>query len=34
MDMGIATALAAGAPRERILNYMTADELIAWAADR
>lgn len=34
MDMGIATALAAGAPRERILNYMTADELVAWVADR
>ena len=34
MDMGIATALAAGAPRERILNYMTTDELIAWVADR
>jgi histidinol phosphatase-like PHP family hydrolase len=34
MDMGIATALAAGAPRERILNYMTAGELLAWAADR
>ena len=33
MDMGIATALAAGAPRERILNYMTADELLAWVAD-
>src|SRR5919106_333089 len=34
MDMGIATALAAGAPRERILNYMSADELLAWVADR
>ncbi|MGH2697669.1 MAG: PHP domain-containing protein [Actinomycetota bacterium] len=34
MDLGIATALAAGAPRERILNYMTADELLAWVADR
>jgi histidinol phosphatase-like PHP family hydrolase len=34
MDMGIATALAAGAPRERILNYMSADELLAWVTDR
>ncbi|MGH2749980.1 MAG: PHP domain-containing protein [Actinomycetota bacterium] len=33
MDMGIATALAAGAPRDRILNYMAAEELLAWAAD-
>ncbi len=34
IDMGIATALAAGAPRDRILNYMTADELVAWVKDR
>ena len=34
MDMGIATALAAGAPRKKILNYMSADELVAWVADR
>ena len=34
IDMGIATALAAGAPRETILNYMTADELIVWARER
>jgi putative hydrolase len=34
MDMGIATALAAGAPRDRILNYMSADELLAWVANR
>jgi histidinol phosphatase-like PHP family hydrolase len=34
IDLGIATALAAGAPRERILNYMNADELLAWVADR
>lgn len=33
MDMGIATALAAGAPRDRILNCMPADDLVAWAAD-
>ncbi|MGH2701991.1 MAG: PHP domain-containing protein [Actinomycetota bacterium] len=34
IDMGIATALAAGALRDRILNYMTADELVAWVQDR
>jgi histidinol phosphatase-like PHP family hydrolase len=34
MDMGIATALAAGASRDRILNFMSADELLAWVADR
>jgi histidinol phosphatase-like PHP family hydrolase len=34
IDMGIATALAAKAPREKILNYMSADELLAWVALR
>ncbi|MGH2734479.1 MAG: PHP domain-containing protein [Actinomycetota bacterium] len=31
INLGIATALAGGAPRERILNYMTPTELRAWA---
>lgn len=34
IELGIATALAAGAPRERILNFMTAQELIAWVRSR
>ncbi|HEX2050906.1 MAG TPA: PHP domain-containing protein [Actinomycetota bacterium] len=34
VDLGLATAIDAGIPRERILNYMDADELLAWARDR
>lgn len=33
MPIGIASALRAGIPRERILNLMTADEIVSWAAD-
>ena len=31
IEIGLSAALSAGIPRERILNYMPADELIAWA---
>jgi histidinol phosphatase-like PHP family hydrolase len=34
LDYGIAAALEAGIPKERIVNYMTADELVAWTAAR
>lgn len=34
IELGIATALAAAVPRDRILNYMTAEELTAWVRDR
>jgi len=33
LPFGMATAVLAGIPRERILNYRTADEVIAWAAE-
>jgi DNA polymerase (family 10) len=33
MDLGLGTAALAGIPRDRILNFMPADELVAWAAD-
>jgi DNA polymerase (family 10) len=33
LPFGMATAALAGIPRERILNYRTAGEVIAWAAD-
>jgi putative hydrolase len=33
LPFGMATAALAGIPRERILNYRTAREVIAWAAD-
>ncbi len=32
IDIGVAIALGAGVPRERILNYRSADEIVAWAA--
>jgi len=32
LEFGLAAALATGIPRERIINFMTADELVAWAA--
>lgn len=32
IELGLASALAAGVKRERILNFMTADELLRWAA--
>ena len=31
LPFGMATAALAGIPRERILNYRTADEVVAWA---
>ncbi|MGI8620054.1 MAG: hypothetical protein ACR2L6_13345 [Gemmatimonadaceae bacterium] len=34
LDIGIAAAISAGIPRERILNCLAADELIAWARGR
>jgi histidinol phosphatase-like PHP family hydrolase len=33
LPIAMATAALAGIPRERILNYRTANEVIAWAAD-
>lgn len=33
LPVGMAIAALAGVPRERILNYRTADEVAAWAAD-
>lgn len=33
MPIGVASALRAGVARDRILNLMTADELIEWARD-
>jgi histidinol phosphatase-like PHP family hydrolase len=32
MDLGLAAAILAGAPRERILNYLSREELLEWAA--
>jgi putative hydrolase len=32
IDLGTAAALAAGIPRERILNLMPLDDLLAWAS--
>lgn len=32
IEVGLSAALKAGIPKERILNYMTAEELTAWAA--
>ena len=34
MPLGLAAALKAGLPKERILNFMPYEELIAWASDR
>ena len=31
IELGLASALAAGVKRERILNFMTAEELLRWA---
>jgi DNA polymerase (family 10) len=33
MEYGLAAAIRAGIPRERILNYMPRDELLAWARE-
>ncbi|MFN2489568.1 MAG: hypothetical protein ABR529_07505 [Actinomycetota bacterium] len=32
VDIGVASALRAGIPRARILNFLSRDELVAWAA--
>jgi histidinol phosphatase-like PHP family hydrolase len=32
MPLGLASALKAGLPKERILNFMPYDELRAWTA--
>jgi len=34
IDIGVAASLEAGVAPDRILNLMTADELIAWAGER
>ena len=31
IDLGLAGALAGGVPRERILNFLPADQVVAWA---
>ena len=31
MEFGLAAAIRAGVPRERILNFMPAEELVAWS---
>jgi histidinol phosphatase-like PHP family hydrolase len=33
IDLGVAAAIRAGVPRDRILNYLPLEELMAWAAD-
>jgi histidinol phosphatase-like PHP family hydrolase len=33
MDLGLGTAALADLPRERILNYLPAEDLLAWAAE-
>ena len=33
LPFGLATAALAGVPRDRILNYRTAEEVVAWAAE-
>ena len=33
LPFGMATAALAGIPRDRILNYRTAEEVVAWAAE-
>ncbi len=33
MEYGLAAAIRAGIPRERILNYLPRDELLAWAGE-
>ena len=34
MDYGLAAAILAGIPRDRILNFQPVDEVLAWAAER
>lgn len=33
LPFGLATAALAGIPRERILNYRTVEEVVAWGAE-
>jgi putative hydrolase len=33
LPFGMATAAAAGVPRERVLNYLTVDEVVSWARE-
>ena len=33
IDLGLAAAVGAGVPRDRILNYLDPDELVAWAVE-
>jgi histidinol phosphatase-like PHP family hydrolase len=33
MEFGLATAIRAGVPRERILNFRPADEVVAWSRE-
>ncbi len=34
LEFGLAAAVGAGIPRERILNFLSRDELAAWTAAR
>ena len=34
MEFGLAAAIRAGIPRERILNYLSLEDLRGWAATR
>lgn len=34
VDFGLATAIRAGIPRERVVNFLPRDELLAWARGR
>ena len=34
MDFSVGTALKAGIARDRVINFMTVDELLAWRAAR
>jgi histidinol phosphatase-like PHP family hydrolase len=34
VDLGVAAALDAGVPRDRILNALSREELLGWVADR
>jgi histidinol phosphatase-like PHP family hydrolase len=33
MEFGLATAIRAGVPKERILNFQPADEVVAWSRE-
>lgn len=34
VDIGVATVILAGVPRERVLNFLSREELAAWVAER